>query len=118
MVLDTGGSLREFPLLLMPPFSIERICRYLPIDLLSMLQAGEVWSDTYFCLDFIAGESQTLNERILTLFVETVAQFLIPNILLASSDEESINNDDKRIDATKYLTECVLILTGNHTITL
>lgn len=113
--LDSGRSLRQFPLLLMSPFAIERICRYLPIDLLSMLQSGEGWSDTYFCLDVVEGESQTLNERVLTTFVDSVAQFLIPNILFASSDEKSMNNDDQRIDATKYLTECVLILTGNDT---
>jgi hypothetical protein len=113
--LDSGRSLRQFPLLLMSPFAIERICRYLPIDLLSMLQSGEGWSDTYFCLDVVEGESQTLNERVLTTFVDSVAQFLIPNILFASSDEKSMNNDGQRIDATKYLTECVLILTGNDT---
>jgi len=113
--LDSGRSLRQFPLLLMSPFAIERICRYLPIDLLSMLQSGKGWSDTYFCLDIVEGESQTLNERVLTTFVDSVAQFLIPNILFASSDEKSMNNDDQRIDATKYLTECVLILTGNDT---
>jgi hypothetical protein len=66
----------------MSPFAIEQICRYLLIDLLPMLQAGEGWSDTYFG----DGESQALNERVLTTFVKTVARFLIPCILLSSSD--------------------------------
>ena len=37
---------------------------------------------------------------------------LIPNILLASSDDPVDAADNDRIDATKYLTECVLILNG------
>lgn len=38
---------------------------------------------------------------------------LIPNILLSASDDGPENGSDiERIDATKYLTECVLILTG------
>ena len=38
---------------------------------------------------------------------------LIPNILLSASDDDPTNDsDNERIDATQYLTECVLILTG------
>jgi hypothetical protein len=47
--------------------------------------------------------------------VKTVARFLIPCILLSSSDGEPINNDDQHIDAMKYLHEYSLILTETHT---
>ena len=106
--LESQRSLYDFPILMMSPFALEWACRLFPNELLSMLLSGEGWNDGFFHLGGVEGEIQSLNERILTSFVESVAQFLIPNILLSSSDD----SNNQRIDATKFLAECVLILTG------
>ncbi len=38
---------------------------------------------------------------------------LVPNILLSASDDGPTNiEDEERIDASKLLTDCVVILTG------
>jgi len=47
----------------------------------------------------------------LNLILATYTTSLIPNILLSASDEDPVNgSDNERIDTTKYLNECVLIL--------
>ena len=106
--LESRRSLYDFPLLLISPFLLEQSCRYFPNELLSsMLICGEEWSDDVFRLGGDDGD-----ERILTSFVGSVGQFLIPNILLSSSDCDLANNSKNQCnDATKYLMECVLILT-------
>lgn len=86
---------------------IERTCRYLPNEMLAMLLSNEGWSDDYFNLSQVDGESETLNARVLVSFIESTAKFLIPFILLHSSDDKT-----GRDDATSYLTECVRTLTG------
>ena len=72
--LESQQSLQYFPLLLMYPFAVERVCHYLPNELLSMLLLGGRWNDDFFCLNVIEGDSQTVNERVLASFVESVAQ--------------------------------------------
>ena len=111
--LESQRSLVDFPLLLMSPLLVERACRYLPSELLSMLSLEGGWSDDFFHIAGVEGEIDPLNERILTSFVGSVAQFLIPNILLSSSNCDSLSDSNNQsINSMKYLTECVLILTG------
>jgi hypothetical protein len=111
--LESQRSLVDFPLLLMSPLLVERACRYLPNELLSMLSLEGGWSDDIFHIAGAEGEIDPLNERILTSFVGSVAQFLIPNILLSSSNCDSLSDSNNQsIKSMKYLTECVLILTG------
>ena len=71
--LESQRSLRDFPLLLMSPFALDRACRFLPLDIMSMLLSEGGWSDEFFNLDS-ESESQTLNERVLTSFVESVSK--------------------------------------------
>jgi hypothetical protein len=78
-----------------------------------MLSLEGGWSDDFFHIAGVEGEIDPLNERILTSFVGSVAQFLIPNILLSSSNCDSLSDSNNQsINSMKYLTECVLILTG------
>ena len=71
--LESQRSLRDFPLLLMSPFALDRACRFLPLDIMSMLLSEGGWSDEFFNLDS-ESESQTLNERVLTSFVQSVSK--------------------------------------------
>ena len=105
--LESGRPLGKLPILFLSPMVIERTCRYLPNEMLAMLLSNEGWSDDYFNLSQVDGESETLNARVLVSFIESTAKFLIPFILLHSSDDKT-----GRDDATRYLTECVLTLTG------
>lgn len=135
--LESRRNLRDFPIFLMSPFAVDRACRNFPNEILSMLLTKGGWSDDYFSLDEIEGGARTLNQSVLTPFIDTVSKLyvspdfmlicpakvlltkkspnpvfsLIPNILLSASDGSSASGcDEERLDTTKYLTECVIIL--------
>ena len=71
--LESQRSLRDFPLLLMSPSSLERACQYLPNEVLSTLLSGTGWSDDFFQLDEMEGEPGALTKRVLVAFVASVA---------------------------------------------
>ena len=70
--LESQRSLRAFPLLLMSPFALDRLCRYLPCEFLDMLLSGG-WGDDYFNLEDGNG-SLALNEKLLDPFVRSIGK--------------------------------------------
>ena len=71
--LESQRNLKDFPLLIMSPVTLERACRYLPNEVLTMLLEGDGWNDEYFSLDGDGG-SKTLNESLLPSFVASIAK--------------------------------------------
>jgi len=71
--LESKRRIHDFPLLVVSPFALDRVCRYLPNDMLNMLLSGGGWNEEFF-LDGDIGQEHTLTGRLLDTFLGTVTK--------------------------------------------